>query len=373
MSRLTYRAQPATDDQRLADDWLGLTHAGITSPFIAWPWVSTWLTTLADSAQVVRVYDGDLLVAIALVTQRPHRHRGGFRSRALHLNHSGDEALDQIWPEYNGFMVKAGYEAAVYTSCLAGLQAAVDGWDEFWTGVMRDGRVESINQRAGFLVHTLWEAPTYAVDLTALREQDKTYLSSLSRSTRYQIRQSQRKLEALGQLTFTSESEPGAVLKGFERIGPFHRQDWGQHSGYLNPHFVRFHQALIQAPEAKGLARVHTAWLDNRPVASLYNLHFGNRAFFYLGFADKTLDKTIRPGLVLHARQIQQALDQGNLEYDFMGGDMQYKRQLGERTGRLVNARLKQPVMKFQVEQSLRRVKQHLTAVRENWRARVTA
>ena len=373
MSALVYQAQPVSLDKNMAIDWKALTQTAAGSPFTAWPWVSTWLNTLVDAAWVVRVYQGSLLVAMTVLIQRRHRHRGGFPARSLHLNHSGDDALDQIWPEYNGFVVRSGHEAEVYQTCLSGLKKALPNWDEFCTGVMRDERVVAINQQANFLVHTLWEAPTYSVDLTRLRLQGQNYLDSLSRSTRYQIRQSRRKLEGLGHLTFTTDTESEAVLNGFKRIGPFHEQDWGKQSGYLNPHFTRFHHALILSPEAKGLTRIHTAWLNEKPIASLYNLRFCKRDYFYLGFADRTLDKAIRPGLMLHAWQIQQALDEGHLEYDFMGGDMQYKRQLAECTGQLVSVRLKQPCLKFEVEQTLRQTLQRVLAIREAWRERASA
>ncbi|MHA7881214.1 MAG: GNAT family N-acetyltransferase [Saccharospirillum sp.] len=274
---------------------------------------------------------------------------------SLHLNHSGDPAKDQIWPEYSQLLCLSDYETIVTQKCLPYLHKALDGWDEFCTGVATESTITQFDAQAGWIEHELWADQSYSVDLVPFKETPSAYLEQLSANTRYQIRRTRKDLERLGQLKLNVITDTHDLLSTFNHIGEVHKRQWGQDSGFHNTTFVNFHQRLIQD---SALPVIHTLTLNGQCIAAHYNLNYQRGLYFYLGFAEKTLSPKIKPGLLLHAEVIQRCIADGLKLYDFMAGDMQYKRQLSTRQQPMRSIRLSQPRCKYRIEHQLRLLKQ---------------
>ncbi|HMJ15193.1 MAG TPA: GNAT family N-acetyltransferase, partial [Polyangiaceae bacterium] len=86
-------------------------------------------------------------------------------------------------------------------------------------------------------------------------------------------------------------------------------------------------------------------WLVVReePVAVLYNMVHAGRCYFYQSGRSLVLPKSIRPGIVLHAHAIQNAIASGLREYDFLAGASRYKLELSLATRPLVTLRAARP------------------------------
>ena len=83
-------------------------------------------------------------------------------------------------------------------------------------------------------------------------------------------------------------------------------------------------------------------WLvaQGRPVAVSYSILSDNRLFYYQGGRATDVPKGVRPGIVLHLHAIRAAIEAGRLEYDFLGGDYRYKRELSTATRSLTELRV---------------------------------
>ena len=69
------------------------------------------------------------------------------------------------------------------------------------------------------------------------------------------------------------------------------------------------------------------------------------------------MDNRLKPGLLSHAMAIQFFSDQGFKEYNFMGGDSQYKRQLSQKSMNLTTVIIKKGSLLFDIEEIARNIK----------------
>ncbi len=68
--------------------------------------------------------------------------------------------------------------------------------------------------------------------------------------------------------------------------------------------------------------------MRGEPVAAVYNIVWNNKVYFYQSGRKTDVPPKVRPGVVLLAHAIRGAVEAGRREFDFLAGDVQYKRQL---------------------------------------------
>ena len=98
-------------------------------------------------------------------------------------------------------------------------------------------------------------------------------------------------------------------------------------------------------------------------VGCLYNFVFRRKVYFYQCGFDYDLVDRGSPGLLVHALAIRDAIQLGRGEYDFMAGDVDYKRKLGSRQRELHWVVWRAPSLKMKTFELARRTKHQL------WRA----
>ena len=59
-----------------------------------------------------------------------------------------------------------------------------------------------------------------------------------------------------------------------------------------------------------------------------YSIVYGGRVYFYQSGRSLDVPKSLKSGIALHALAIRASIEAGRLEYDFLAGDSQYKRDL---------------------------------------------
>lgn len=355
---------PVGDLEELAEQWRCLQQQAAPSVFLSWMWIGHWLATYRPNAEVVRVFRNTELVGLGIVVLHRERRHGFVRSRSLRLHQTGSPGEDQIWIEYNGFLVRNGLEVEV-VNAIADHFDRNSGWDELVLSGVNPERVRQYAAAAGLVTHVRWEAPCYGVDLEAIRDSGKTYLETLSRNTRHQITRSLKLYQAVGPVHVYRPSSVDEALKLFDGIGPQHIERWGhceQGSGFQNPEFVRFHRSLIQANWAEGGVELLALRVGGEMVATFYNLCHNGTVYFYLGTVKQEPDNRLKPGLVGHSLCIQHYLEQGVAFYDFMGGNEQYKASLGREHQHLVQVAFQRPRLQFWIERLLRGLKHRVLA-----------
>ena len=180
---------------------------------------------------------------------------------------------------------------------------------------------QSLNLSAFTIKHTKKPCP-YIV----LPDSWEAYKASLSKQTRYLIGRKIRKLEKIFSVNY-------GVAKGDDlprRMRNFidqHQQTWNQRQrpgAFHNQKFKFFHHQIAEKLLTNNRLKLVYLELDNKPVASYYLFREGNRYFFYLsGFDPKYAQYS--PSVILLAKAIKQAIEEGCEEFDLMRGNADYK------------------------------------------------
>lgn len=336
MMTLTTALQPLEVIEDLKRDWESLEQRAVPNVFLSWGWVETWIRQFKPAVQILTVYNNRYLVGLGLLVEKRERVLN-CPVNVFYLQRTGDEKQDQIWIEYNDFLIDQSLRTEVRQSITQFFDQR-KGCDKLVIGVSDDEMLDSLPWEVK-RARDSWSEPSFGVDLLTLKSTTDSYIESLSKNTRYQVRRTEKKLkDEHGEVILKHAEDEAQAMEMFDCLGKWHIQRWGGEngrSGFLNPQFVAFHRNLVQTLWQTGAAELLCLYAGEKPIAYLYNFVWHGRVSFYLG-AYESVGKNLQPGLLCHVLTIQHHLDRGATYYDFMGGDMRYKRSLGEENERLV-------------------------------------
>ena len=294
------------------------------SYFTSWGWISSVLQTPGSNCYCLRAEQAGQVVGLAILGYQPPSIQNGF-NRELWLNKLGQPRLDQVWIEYNDFLLLGGNESAVRSAMLQGLHAqSVRSWTRLHLD-MTNGFNQAFWSNAPFSVRIKAQDVGYVKHLS--NEPDRL-LASLSKNTRRQLSRSRRLLQPVI-AEFNVWRQPEDKLACFEAIARQHIAQWRDTqwgSGFDNPAFVTFHQALFSQPQVE----ITELKLISGERAFLYNFLYRNTLYFYLSCVPKLADNKIKVGLVLHWMAMEHYAERGVTDYDFLAGDARYKRSMSD-------------------------------------------
>lgn len=350
---LMFDWQPRPNVSQLAEAWKALEALSTPNLFTSWYWIHSWWQAYDKADWLLSITQNNRVVGLSLWNERYHKRPLGLHVNALHLHHTGDAQQDQIWPEYSSVLTETESEYALYSQLLAQTfnQHQIDEVNLGLTHVP----LAQLDPASDYVQELSLATTAYYVELA---NDDPIFSSNL----RNQLNRSHREAEKLGAVTYTLEPDPSFVR--FQCLAPAHQQQWGESSGFSNSQFLRFHERLLansQFHEGNGCA-IATLSVNDQPMAQHYLIRHHNTLYFYLGTAEKNHPARLKPGIMLHAHVIERLLDVGCQRYDFMGGDFQYKQRLSNRRVELHQWRIKRPLARFKVEQTLKQ-----------WKARINS
>jgi len=351
------------DRDRLASVWQQLEEQTQPNIFLSWLWIGSWLDCCVDDCILIEASIGSEVVGLGILVGK--KSKLPFDSRkAYYLHRTGDQELDQLWIEYNDFLLLPQYEGKTRTAMLSTVMLSVIGNGTFVVGASEKGVFDGALS-LGAERRCVWDSIAYKLDFTQLRDNNCSLDQSLSRSGRYQIRRSLRKYESKGEITISTATTTEEALKVFALAEPFHIKRWGNQlgqSGFSNPKFKHFHHTLIKRGVESGEVVLHYIRAGDEPLGVIYNFHYGNQVYFYLSALNYELeDKHMKPGLTAHYLLIERALADGMLSYDFMGGTTRYKKTFANCESSLAIYHYQFPQLVLKIEATLRGLKQRFT------------
>lgn len=338
------KAFAAGDHETVAAIWKEIERLyGGNALTCSWDWTEAWLHAYGASIdhRFVVGYSGRHPVGIAMLTRSNCRRRGPIPIHAVHLGTAGEQYDETVRVEYNRILVDPRHRNA-----FAGQLLRAAGRFGFRCNeVLLDGF--SSDELAAFLSVApdlqLERHVSYVTELRQIAEQGKTVQDALRRHTAAKIRRTIRRLEEThGPLTVEWAETLEEADDIFAELRMMHSARWeadGQPGVFANERFTAFHAELVRRLFPAGkilLARVRAG---ETTIGCDYGFIEQGRVLAYQWSIAQFDDSRLSPGLVTGAVIMQAALERGLSEYDWLAGDVLYKRELSTGARELIWAR----------------------------------
>lgn len=351
--------QPLRDMDSLAGEWRALEERGNRSPFLAWSWIGCWLATLPPAFEpwVLRGEREGRVCLFAILFRAVRRRHGWLTSRGLFLNQTGNPDYDTLTVEYNGFLTDPASRDDAGVAAIDFIHTVAPVWDELY--------VNGVEEEEGLALvppgrrrHLISRQPAPFVDLAQIRDRGTPYLDHLSRNTRYQLRRAIRRYEERGPLVTDIAENSDQALEYMAGLKQLHQAHWtarGNPGAFANPYFKKFHTEFVRSMAQSGAAEIIRIRAGEDIIGYLYNFFYRDRVYNYQGgFSYEPDQSALKPGLVSHVLAIEAAVRQGRERYEFLAGGARYKTSLSTDMAHLTWLSLRQPCLKFVLEDGLR-------------------
>lgn len=301
-----------------------------------WTWTRTWLDHYGDLVphQFAVAEEDGVVVGLALVTQGVRQKRGPVPIKTVHIGTAGEPATDGICVESNRLLVAPEHRAAFAQGIFAAVKSNGPKWEEFMLdGFVPEDAAPFLTADASFFVR---REPCPTADLAAIRANGGDVIAALGKSTRASIR---RGIRGFGTVETEWSRSPEHAAEILDELIDLHQRRWteaGKPGVFASDRFSSFHRALIPRLLAEDAAFLFRAKGGQGTIGCLYGFIEDGRVLFYQSGFGQFADGKLSPGLVTHALCMQECLNRGLREYDFLMGDMRYKRELSTTERELV-------------------------------------
>lgn len=292
--------------------------------FLTWEWLYTWWQHLAAGRRLhlITVRRGGRLMGVAPLAVRPRQPKRLFPFLALEFMGTGSVGSD-----YLDFIVRRGEETAV-SEALADCFADSDLMLELSQVKLSSTRVGDFASR---LMDEGWSATQAVTDICPYIDLDghgwDSFLDSLGKSHRYNVRRRLRNLESSFAVTWEQASSEESRQRCFRTLLELHNLRWATRQGSDALHhreLVAFHEEWTRLAMDRGWLRLCLLKLDREPAAAVYGFSYGGVFHFYQsGFDPAYSSHSV--GLAALAMSIRCAVEEGTREYDLLHGNEGYK------------------------------------------------
>jgi len=338
------------------DDWKELVaRSEANEPTLSPEWMLAWWHEFGPcegrQLRILLVHDEGRLIGIAPLLARRHWYRPGIPFRRLEPLASGEPESDEIWSENLNIIAKRAAEGAVVEEVADALEAGDLGpWDEFILPRMDgDGPIPQLLvgafRRRGFVAAADVTGRSFFIELPSTWNE---YLAGLTKRRRYTLTRPLRDFDkwAAGQARFEQATTAEELERGKGILISLHSQRWqaeGLDGAFASPRFLAFHESIMPWLLQEGALELLWLTVRDEPIAAQYNIVWEDKVYFYQCGRKVDLPEEIRPGTVLLAHAIRQAIERGRREFYFLGSEMRYKTLLASGHRPRVEVRVARP------------------------------
>ncbi len=301
--------------------------------FVSWAWLRSYFASMAPEWLVLAVRREGEYIAFATLVSREAR----VGPIVLHR-----EAALGAYPtsDYTSLVIAEEKEACI--DALAGAIAALE-WDVLRARNVRDPRVAPLVERLAAHGHVLAEPPT-PCRYVPLPSSWDAYAALARRHCTRRPCTVVRARRAWTEAQFTDAND--ATIDGsIEILLQLHHRRWQSNLGEARRTYGR----LFREAYDRGCCRISVLKRGDAPVAAQAIFANGEPRIrnLYMIAADRSQSRA--PGLGILARDIERAIAEGVVEYDFLRGDETYKAHFGAELRQLENATLRRRGVKARV------------------------
>ncbi len=178
------------------------------------------------------------------------------------------------------------------------------------------------------------------VPILALPISYDTYIQSLSRKNRHELRRKLRRMESLGKIRIQKITEPQGFDRGILDFISLHKdsslskQEFWQKEG-MSDFFMR----LTHLFSLENWGELTLLYSKDELIAGLLNFMYENNLYFY-NMAYHREFSSYSPGFFLFHHSIRQAIEEKRKEVDFLRGREKYKYSFGAKDSKIYNLTL---------------------------------
>jgi CelD/BcsL family acetyltransferase involved in cellulose biosynthesis len=331
----------------LKDDWNNLLQDNQSNTiFLTWEWLNAWWEVFRDGRKlaILAFWDKDELIGIAPFLQRKARHFYILSYNRIEFLASGEDEEDEICSEYLNIITKKGKEEEVVNAMVEYFEKN-NSWDEI---ILNELSADNINTKV--LIDKLKKSTLFY----SVKEQGCSYyidlpdswsdmLKRLSANFRYKINRDKKLLGQKGEVNFKVVKEYKDLERIFDRLVFLHQKRWnmiGKSGSFASNKFNQFHKRIMQGLFDKDLLRLSFLEFNDEVIAVFYDFVYNNNIYFYQSGFEPDFDRKIAIGHVLRAYCLENYINEGKKEYDFLKGDTGYKAQWAENCKRIYQIRI---------------------------------
>lgn len=323
------RVSSSSDLRNIAPEWQYLfAMYGNGNVFLTWEWISHWWELFGQNAELqlltVRNTANELVgIAPLMICMR---RVVGTNLRSLRFMGSGQG----VWADYCDVLCSQEMRDDVIDSILSYLRSHQRDWDvaELWNVLENSNIYHRISQVRDFWDGAYHIEPDQCAPYISLSDSWEEYVAGLSSNLRSVMRKRSRRLKNTHKVRFVKLDEGINLDDALESFFTLHKARWKSRgkSGILDAHehAQQFHKRIAFDFYRNGWLHIFLLEVDDRPVASLYGYRLGDT---HLQYNSGYEEDWSRFGVLkqLFALTIEDAINSGLREFDFMKGDESYK------------------------------------------------
>lgn len=167
-----------------------------------------------------------------------------------------------------------------------------------------------------------------------------TYINSLGRKSRHELRRKLRRLESLGQTNIQAMRKPhemSAAIRDFiilHRRSSASKKEFWQREGMID--FFKFLTRLFSLQQ---WVELNLLCFKDKLIAGLMNFVYADHVYLYNVAFDKNFF-SFSPGFILFNHSIERAIAENKKVVDFLRGGEQYKYSFGAKDSKIFNLTL---------------------------------
>jgi CelD/BcsL family acetyltransferase involved in cellulose biosynthesis len=180
-------------------------------------------------------------------------------------------------------------------------------------------------QSRGFSFHTAVHEVCPIIELPATFDD---YLAGLDKKQRHEVRRKIRRAEEAGMeiRTIGPDDDLESAVNEFLSLLQLSHPDKAE---WLNEGRTNLFHEIAAATQAEGTLQLMFAVIEDQPAATLFNFDFNGRIWVYNSGFDPEAFSHLSAGVVLTAKAIEAAVENGRQTFDFLRGDEIYKYRFG--------------------------------------------
>jgi CelD/BcsL family acetyltransferase involved in cellulose biosynthesis len=315
----------------LEPQWNRLLQAsGSDSFFLTWEWIDSWWEVYGRAGRhrllVLVAEEEGAIVGVAPLMVTPVGPLGVQRE----LGFIG-QGVD-VRPEYIDFFVRPGREAEVTAAFCTELTGPLCGrWDtlRLETVLTSSPNLPVLEDHLAARQVLLRRSAVMPSRYAELRGAWEDFIKGKSTHFRKRWNNTRNRLLRDGEVSYRFAPVDVSVDEAFDELVRLNHERWGdQGTSFRSESYIRLHRQLCQRIAPRGWLMLVLMMQQGKVVAVKYDFVYngklwGNQGGWSVDFQQKKV------GEILIGRLIEWGLERGLREYDFLGGEAEYKERWG--------------------------------------------